>query len=182
MKKTILCVMLVSLALTASSTLFGRKALAQETEKETISAPIVRELTGDEFEINAVLQEIFWRVKANDNSAFYENEFSYLRQDITLDKYLKGVRFNQIPKANSDSIAVLTLDSAIITGDTAKAFLTLTVGLDEKAPLRYMKGVQLLYHERGRWIKPISTNSHDNDIFYQNLEEYRRGAEEESGD
>ncbi len=182
MKKSVLRVMLVSFALTSSAILFSTDALAQATGKVVNAAPVSRDLTGDEFEINAVLQEIFWRVKANDNSAFYENEFSYLRQDISLDQYLTGIRFRQVPKANSDSVTTLTLDSAVVAGDTAKAFLTMTVGLDETVPQRYMKTIQLLFRERGRWIKPISTNPHDNDIFYQHLEEYRRGAEEESDD
>lgn len=139
----------------------------------------VRELSPDEQAINAVLQEIFWRVRANDNSAFYENEFSYLRKEMTLDKYLTGIRFRRTPPPNSDSITALTLDSALIVGDTALAYLTLTVTGDSAT--HYMQSKQRLYRERGRWIKPISTNPHDNDEFYRRIRQYEEDAKRESG-
>ncbi len=138
-----------------------------------------REMTPDEKEINAVLQEIFWRARANDNSVFYENEFSYLRKEITLDKYVTGIRFRRIPKPNSDSITVLTLDSAVIVGDTAQAYMTLTIDGEKGIPPRNMPTLQYLFRERGRWIKPISTNTFENDAFYERMEDYERDAEQE---
>lgn len=152
---------------------------AQDTNAGTPANAADRVMSEDEREINAVLQEIFWRVKANDNSAFYENEFSYLRKKITLDEYLTGVRFRQTKKPNSDSITVLTLDSATVTGDTARAYLTLTVEGDTGT--YSMPSMQRLFRENGRWIKPISTNFRDNNDFYRRIRQYEEDAKRESG-
>jgi len=156
-----------------------QRGVAQDTVVSKSDAPAPRELSTDEQEINAVLQEIFWRVRANDNSAFYENEFSYLRKKMTLDEYLTGIRFRRTPEPNSDSITVLTLDSTEIVEDTALVYLTLTVSGD--SAVHYIQSQQRLYRENGRWIKPISTNPRDNDAFYRQIQQYEKDAERESG-
>jgi len=180
MTKHILPVALVSL-LTLLALLFfcETQLLAQDTDTGTPAKDADRVMSADEREINAVLQEIFWRVKANDNSALYDNEFAYLRKKITLDEYLKGVRFRRTRKPNSDSIIVLTLDSAKVTGDTAVAYLTLTAQGDSAA--HFIKSQQYLFREDGRWIKPISTNFRDNNDFYRRIRQYEEDAKHESG-
>jgi len=166
---------LLALALFCSS-----RVNAQDTTGSKQDSSTVRELSTDEKEINAVLQEIFWRVKANDNSAFYENEFSYLRKKITLDEYLTGIRFRQTLKPNSDSVTVLTLDSAVVIGDTAQAYLTLTVGRGNAT--HFIPSQQILFRENGRWIKPLSTNPAENDDFYRRIRQYEEDAKHEAGD
>ncbi len=158
----------------------GAVAYAQDGADTGVVDTPVHEMTADEKEINAVLQEIFWRARANDNSVFYENEFSYLRKEITLDKYVTGIRFRRIPKPNSDSVTVLTLDSAVIAGDTAQAYMTLTVDGGKGIPPRYMPTMQYLFREKRRWIKPLSTNIFENDAFYERMDDYERDAEKES--
>jgi hypothetical protein len=158
----------------------GALVFAQDDSDEVVTSTSPREMTADEREINSVLQEIFWRAKANDNSVFYEYEFSYLRKEITLDKYVTGIRFMRVPRPNSDSVVVLTLDSAVVAGDTARAFMTLTVDGGKGILPRYMSSLQYLFRDNGRWIKPLSTNIFENAAFNQRMDDYERDAEKES--
>lgn len=129
-------------------------------------------------QVNDVLQEIFWRARANDYAVFYKYEFAYLRDEMTLDKYLNGIRFRQQRPPNSDSLIALHLDSIQVSSDTMAAFITTTAGdgSDGKEPRTY-QSVQALYLENGVWIKPLSTRPHNQAEFDRKVENYLKAVE-----
>lgn len=129
-------------------------------------------------EIRAVLQELFWRVRANDNSVFYENEFPHLRETMNLDTYLSGVRFRQIRRPNSDSIIAITIDSAKVFGDTTLAYLQLMIRRPGADTTHTRGGVQKLYYYKGAWIRPLSTTPKSNDEYYRRIRLYEEDAED----
>jgi len=130
-------------------------------------------------EISAVMQEMFWRVRANDNAVFYENEFPHLRESMNLDTYLGGVRFRQVRRPNSDSIIAITVDSAGIFGDTALAYLNLEIRRPGSDTTHTKSGVQRLYYFKGTWIRPLSTSPKSNDDYYRRIQQYEEDAERE---
>jgi hypothetical protein len=129
-------------------------------------------------QVNKVLQEVFWRARANDYAVFYDYEFSYMRKEKTLDQYLTGTSFRQQRAPNSDSLVSLHLDSLQILADTMAAFITTVAGdgSDGKEPRLY-QSFQTLYLENGIWIKPLSTRPAYQDEFDQKLESYRKAIE-----
>lgn len=139
--------------------------------------------TGKQFDaINSVMQEMFWRARANDNTVFYENEFPYLRVDMTVDKYLTGVRFRQQRAPNSDSLSATRLDSVMLNHDTAIAYLTTFAGdtLDVETR-RVYSTPQKLYYFNGRWIHPLSTTHRDQEIYMDRIRNYEEAIEREDG-
>ena len=139
-------------------------------------------------EINSVVQEIFWRVRANDYTAFWDNEFPSIREKMSLDTYLAGVRFMHPRRPNSDSTFAIALDSVLVKGDTAWAYLTVFAHdvnpdgspVSDTAEVREYSSSQLLYKYQGRWIRPMSTNPHDNDEYYRQIRDYEEQSEKES--
>ncbi len=130
-------------------------------------------------QISAVMQELFWRVRANDNTVFYENEFPHLRETMNIDTYLGGVRFRQIRRPNSDSIIAITVDSAKIFGDTALAYLNMVIRPPGSDTVHTKTGFQKLYYYKGAWIRPLSTTPKSNDEYYRRIQRYEEDAEGE---
>ena len=130
--------------------------------------------------IDKVMQEMFWRVRANDNSVFYENEFPHLRESMGLDKYLGGVRFVQSREPNSDSIIAITVDSASVVADTALAYLTLGIRCFGSDTTYNKHRVQRLYRVNGMWIRPLSTTPKSYIEYNRRIQRYEEDAGEEA--
>ncbi|MFQ5608296.1 MAG: hypothetical protein ACE5GA_10140 [Candidatus Zixiibacteriota bacterium] len=128
-------------------------------------------------EISTALREMFWRVRANDNSVFYENEFPHLRETMNLDQYLQGVRFMRPRAPNSDSTIGLLVDSVTVFGDTARAHVTLTLRSPGSEDTHDRASVQWLYRHRGAWIRPLSTTPESNDEYYRRIQRYEEDAD-----
>ncbi len=128
--------------------------------------------------IGAVMQEMFWRVRANDNSVFYENEFPHLRESMNLDTYLGGVRFRQSREPNSDSIIAITVDSASVVGDTALAYLSLVIRPLGSDTTHNGDRVQRLYRLNGVWIRPLSTTPASFIEYNRRIQRYEEEADE----
>ena len=132
--------------------------------------------------IGAVMEEMFWRVRANDNSVFYENEFPHLRETMNLDTYLGGVRFRSTRQPNSDSIIAITVDSASVIEDTALAYLSLVILPLGSDTTHNSSRVQRLYRLDGVWIRPLSTTPRSYIDYNRRIQRYEEDAETEAED
>lgn len=130
--------------------------------------------------IGAVMQEMFWRVRANDNSVFYENEFPHLRETMNLDTYLGGVRFRSTRRPNSDSIIAITVDSASVIEDTALAYLSLVILPLGSDTTHNSARLQRLYRLDGAWIRPLSTTPGSYIDYNRRIQRYEEDAETEA--
>lgn len=130
-------------------------------------------------EINKVIQEIYWRVRAEDYTVFWENEFTYFQEENPLAKYLAQPQFTARGHASGDNTISTYLDSVTIVADTALAHLTTFVlTSDGDTAQRYTP--QTLLYEAGRWKKAMSSTSIQNDMYFEKIKTYREAAEKES--
>lgn len=185
----VLTCLVLALPLTGSAQVDSALVDSEQTDSAVVAPPPESDsVIALKKEINSVVQEMFWRVRANDYSAFWDNEFPSIREQMSLDKYLTGVRFVNRRRPNSDSSFAIVLDSVTVTGDTALAYLTVfthDVGADghsvsDTATVREGSSKQKLYRYRGRWIRPLSTNPADNDEYYRQIRDYEEQSEKES--
>ena len=130
-------------------------------------------------EINAVIQEIYWRVKAEDYTVFWENEFTYFQEENPLPKYLAQPQFTVRGHASGDSTISTYLDSVTIVADTALAHLT-TFVLSSNGDTAKRYTPQTLLYEAGRWKKAMSSTYIENDMYFEKIKTYREAAENES--
>ncbi|MCH9032444.1 MAG: hypothetical protein IIB00_09325, partial [candidate division Zixibacteria bacterium] len=130
-------------------------------------------------EINLVIQEIYWRVRAQDYTVFWENELTYFREENPLPKYLARPQFTGPGHASGDSSISTYLDSVTIVADTAIAHLT-TFVVSTRGDTGQVYTPQTLLFEAGRWKKAMSSTLLENEIYFDKIKTYREAAENES--
>lgn len=130
-------------------------------------------------EINLVIQEIYWRVRAQDYSVFWENELTYFQEENPLPKYLAQPQFSGPGHASGDSTISTYLDSVTIVADTALAHLTTSV-VSSRGDTGQVYTPQTLLYEAGRWKKAMSSTLLENDMYFEKIKTYREAAENES--
>ena len=130
-------------------------------------------------EINQVIQEIYWRARAQDYTVFWENELTYFQEENTLPKYLAQPQFTDRGHASGDSSISTFLDSVTIVADTALAHLTTSV-LSSRGDTGQVYTPQTLLYEAGRWKKVMSSTLIQNDLYFEKIKTYREAAENES--
>ena len=131
-------------------------------------------------EVNSVIQEIFWRVKAQDYTVFWENEMTYFQEETPVPKYLAQKQFTYDHELYPDSAASARLDSVTVNGDTCLAHLV-TFVRRTSGDLDSVKTPQYLLHEAGRWKKVMSSTLIENELYFQRVREAQKAAESEGG-
>jgi hypothetical protein len=138
--------------------LFG---CSEKVEKKEAVTQHDSNMDPQEAALRAMVIESFDRVKEGDKTVLYENEFTYLKDTMTLSAYLES---RYVKGYNDDSLRSVTVDSVKLMGDSARAYIrliyeTLDGRENERAmPLR-------LYYSQGRWIKPY-LSKYDEELDY----------------
>lgn len=101
--------------------------------------------------IEGALNEAIVRLRHGDKSGLYENEFEYLKDDMTFDDYLKT---DQMRWAQADTVKYVEVRHIEFCGQDS-AIVDVTVhfeGLTGKESFHRDK--LIVYYHQGRWIKP----------------------------
>lgn len=125
---------------------------ATETAASTEAQP-KKELLTFEDSLEVLLSDPWLRAKYNDNSGFYDQEFSYLTDDVPLDKY---ITYGQITFDYG-----MTVDSLKVTdvqrfpeNDSALVEVEVTLTDKKTGQVQMLPQVLTVYYSNGRWIKP----------------------------
>ncbi len=107
--------------------------------------------SADERLIAEMINEAMIRLRYKDKSVLYDNEFEYLRDDVTYDEYLK---MDQIRWAQADSITYVEVRNVDFF-DADSALVDVTVNFEGPTGHKsYHRDRITVYHHQGRWIKP----------------------------
>ena len=104
-----------------------------------------------EKEIEAVLNTSLDRVRLGDKSGLWENEFEYLRERETFDKY---VTRGEISYANADTLSYVEVTS-VVRYPTDSALVGVVVHCEVPTGRKStLDDDVIVYFHNGRWIKP----------------------------
>jgi hypothetical protein len=121
-----------------------------KVEKKEAAPNNTSTMDPQEAALRAAVIESFDRIREGDKTVLYENEFTYLKDTMTLSAYLES---KYVKKYNDDSLRNATIDSVEFMGDSAKAFIHLIYeSLDGSEITRDIS--LRLFLSQGRWIKP----------------------------
>ncbi len=94
--------------------------------------------------------DLFTRLKVNDRTVIYENEFPYVRDQMDLQEFLSMPR---IAAYKSDTLNALQIDSVNVWKDTAYLYLQMEyVHADSSLSIKPLK--LRWYKQDSTWIKP----------------------------
>ncbi len=121
-----------------------------EKKVETAATTQSKIISPEEAAVRASLIELFDRIKEGDKTVLYENEFSYLKDTISLSAYLE---LKRVRDYKYDTLKGIEIDSISITGDSARAYIRINYqsqeGVEHSKPYRLG-----LYRSGINWIKP----------------------------
>jgi hypothetical protein len=107
----------------------------------------------DEQLIQEALTEAITRWHYGDRAALYDNEFEYLQERVTFDRYLTfgelSLDADTVEGINAKAIQLFGRDSALVDAEIVFKGPTGKITLLRDATTKYM-----LYYHRGRWIRP----------------------------
>ncbi|MFH1699076.1 MAG: hypothetical protein ABIE07_00700 [Candidatus Zixiibacteriota bacterium] len=113
-------------------------------------------------------EELFTRIKVGDFDAAYENEFPYLREEASLEEYLKHPRYKNY---SIDTLVALQLDSIRDMTDSAFLYIQLEWLLADSS--LFIQPIGLRYYYSGdEWIKPSLSRIDDQRQFEEELRVY----------
>jgi len=107
-------------------------------------------------ELEALMNEAMDRLRYQDKTFIYENEFRYYRDKFTYDDYLKE---RAISLANADTLEHIdVINSTFFGKDSVKLDVDVIFkGPSGKKTVKRENGLTLYWHE-GKWIKPTVSN------------------------
>ena len=123
----------------------------QQAEDNQSQATANKELLTFEDSLEQVLNEPWERILHEDYSGFYENEFSYLTDAVTLDDYLTYRQVTYRYPMDVINIEILTVDK--LEGDSAFVDVNVTL-VDSLGNESEHAQALTVYYTDGRWIKP----------------------------
>jgi len=136
----------------------------------------------DETELKAALTEMIKRISYGDKTAFYENEFQYYRDEISLSEYME---LHRVKDYAFDTLRGIAFDSVRIMGDSAIVWAEAIYESKAGGEVRKAYPPLKMYNFQGRWIWPYMSRGHARDEI-EYLDELRRydsdaAAEEKEG-
>jgi hypothetical protein len=168
--------------LTTGGFLFGcGSEEAGETERTAVpdeEAQVGEDGSGksaDWLAVEAMVDEVITRLRYQDKSGLYENEFQYLRDEENFDEYL---RHGEVTWANANDLdSVEVRDITFFDRDSAWVEAVFHVRTADGKPEKSPQMLYAYYHQ-GRWIKPYMSDSKRQ----YDYEERIRQADEDSRD
>ena len=143
-----------SVLIIAAIYVFGCSGDSTDTTKETSAGDqgvAKKELLTAEDSILQMINEPWERVLYNDNSGFYENEFSYLTDETSFDKYLT---FGQITYRMEDDVMDVEITHLeLYRPDSALVGVKVRL-LTPKGEEKFFQDTMPVYYFEDRWIKP----------------------------
>lgn len=128
-------------------------------------------------DIQAMLTEAITRWRYGDKAVLYENEFEYLRYEMTFDEYLKN---RVVEIAEADTVVALNVISAIFY-DHDSADCDVEIVFRGPAEIEtYDTQMYRQYHSSGRWIRPYISRPEKQREFEKNKRIADSAAEAES--
>lgn len=126
-----------------------------------------------ELQMNAVLD----RLRYGDKSGLWENEFEYLREEHTFDKYLTE---RHVAWAEADTLKYLEIEDLKRFGDDS-AVAEVVVHFENKGNETLREDTLTVYYHNGRWIKP-TISSYKGQASFDSLRQAAiEAAEREAG-
>ena len=144
---------------------------------DTTSTIVNNELLTAEDSITQALSEPWERSLYNDNSGFYENEFSYLTDETMFDEYLT---YGQISyKMENEVIGVEVVNIYYFLPDSAMVDVSVTLRSPKGEEKKFTEYLPIYYFE-GRWIKPTVSVIKNQISYDDRIQKAIDAAEEEN--
>ncbi|MDZ4722942.1 MAG: hypothetical protein SGI97_03415 [candidate division Zixibacteria bacterium] len=120
----------------------------------------------DKEQIQATFTEAIERLRYNDKSVLFDNEFEYIQEHFTLDDY---IAFPQIVSAEADSTDSMVVSDVTIYGRDSADVSIVVVMKGPSGNITRFPTVNRVYHHRGRWIQP-TVGTIDGQLKYDSLQ------------
>jgi len=127
-------------------------------------------------QLEVQMNAVFDRLRYDDKSGLWENEFEYLREERTFDDY---VTQPYIANASADSLVRIEVTSVERLGDSAVA--RVLVHFDNAGRKSVIDDKVTLYWHQGKWIKPTISRLKDQAAFDSVRNAAIEAAKKESG-
>jgi len=150
---------------------------SEKAEQEEMSVEEGRE--ADIQAIQATISEAITRWHYGDKAVLYENEFEYLRYEMTFDEYLED---EKVKLAEADTVeAINVLDAVFYGSDSADCDVEVVfLGPAEIETFDYQN--YRFYFSAGKWIRPFISRPERQKMFEENKRIADSTAEAESED
>lgn len=119
-------------------------------------------------------EDLFTRMKVGDFDVIYENEFPYLREEVSLEEYLDHPRFDDY---TIDTLLALQLDSIRNMTDSAFLYIQLEWLLSDSSLFNQAIGLRY-YYSGEEWIKPTMSTIDNQRDFEEELRVYWEAVRE----
>ena len=128
-------------------------------------------------------EDLFSRIKVNDYSVIWENEFAYFREDSPLEEYLNN---DYMKWYKPDTLIAIQIDSIVVSGEDSAYAAMKVEWLQSDSSLK-IDTIRLPWiHSQDEWLKPTLSNLQRQLDFEEELRVYWEAVkamqEEEDGD
>lgn len=124
----------------------------QDEPEQIVDAKPKRELLTFEDTLEVLLNDPWKRARYDDNSGFYENEFSYLTDEVPLDDYITYGQITHDYGMTVESLKVIEAEK--LPGDSALVDVSVTLRNNATGQIKDLDQIITVYYSNGHWIKP----------------------------
>ncbi len=127
---------------------------SEEPKEDTAGAVDRTGTTGSGAGVEAIqesLNEVVARWHSGDKAVLYDNEFPYLRDDLTFEDYLEN---EQVQRLEADSLAAMKVKDVQFFGEDSAAVDIDVIFVGPLGDTSRLDNKYTMYYYGGRWLRP----------------------------